>query len=227
MNKVYFMQLSDDIISEELSNNVIKFIPKEKLRVINSYRNKDRNIKVLSEVFLRCILCSTLKISNDSIKFYTQKYGKPIVKDLDIHFNVSHTKNAIAVAISEKNVGVDLERAKFVDIELKKTLFSIDEQNMFEQNRLDIKLFFEIWTQKEAYVKFLGTGFHTSFLSFSVIDNKINKKFQTVWHNDFVVSSFCSEKLEYVEVCEEDFIDKIKTQNWKSKFQCKSKLGNG
>lgn len=57
-----------------------------------------------------------LNIDPNDVIFLQQKYGKPYIKGhSNFHFNISHIKNAIAIAISDYLVGVDIERIGEID----------------------------------------------------------------------------------------------------------------
>lgn len=109
------------------------------------------------------------KILRDLLSRYTKeplvfgkgKHGKPFLKSL--HFNISHTKDLLVVAISKNlEVGIDVEKIReFKDRDkLVRRYFSENEQKIFNGLPEDAKTrgFFFAWTQKEAYLKFLGKG---------------------------------------------------------------------
>ena len=95
------------------------------------------------------------------------EHGKPYFKDLDIKFNYSHSKEHILIAISDKEIGVDIEEKNRVsgDEVSKKYLNSIQS----EDERL------KCWVTKEAYGKFLGTGITTEIGKLKIQDIKEEK----------------------------------------------------
>lgn len=82
--------------------------------------------------------------------------GKPLAKGK--HFNISHSKGIVCLAISNKDVGVDLEVIRPVDIDFKEFIASKDEKNLIH----DDETFFMIWTNKESLLKCLGLGMKSS-----------------------------------------------------------------
>lgn len=92
------------------------------------------------------------------------RHGKPFSPSRrDISFNISHSRGLCVGAILTENmgeVGVDVE---FIDRE--KRLERIAERFFTERERAEIGAandgalaFYLIWTMKEAYLKYLGTG---------------------------------------------------------------------
>lgn len=91
--------------------------------------------------------------------------GKPFLPDFPaVRFNFSHSGEYLALAISDSEVGLDIQETKnphtdalkiakryFTETEYK-SLLSCDTP---EQRR---SLFFLLWTIKEAYLKYLGCG---------------------------------------------------------------------
>ena len=88
--------------------------------------------------------------------------GKPYIKDIKYHFNISHSKNLISLIISDKECGIDIQIFdgtrnfdKIVD-----KYFSIDDKNVYYnlQGENRKKFFYTIWVQIETHVKKLGSN---------------------------------------------------------------------
>ena len=73
--------------------------------IIFTYRNYNGNSKPLAELCLRHMLNKESFIS-----YYGD--GKPYVVDEDLFISISHTYKDIVIAISEKEVGIDIEYKK-------------------------------------------------------------------------------------------------------------------
>lgn len=80
-------------------------------------------------------------------------------------FSVSHSGGVWGCALSAQRVGFDLERVRERDWQAVAARF-------FHPHERDFALaggetaFFTLWTAKESYVKYLGTGIDESFSSF-------------------------------------------------------------
>lgn len=99
--------------------------------------------------------------------------GKPfLLARPDIHFSISHTKNAILVAISDAPIGVDIEAFRSPSVALIARTMNATEQaaiataaasaatpsGLLESPGTREALFSAIWTRKEAVLKLRGTG---------------------------------------------------------------------
>ena len=87
-------------------------------------------------------------------EFSFTRYGKPFVnEDPDFHFSCSHSGDFVVCALGEKEIGVDIEQKKPIDLMYYRPFFP-------EVTQLDEDTFYLLWTAKEAYVKAGGWGLH-------------------------------------------------------------------
>ena len=73
-------------------------------------------------------------------------------------FSISHCKHGIAVAISEKPIGIDIEHIRAAKPELVERTMNEQEQNEIWTAASPDIAFTRLWTQKEAVLKMQGTG---------------------------------------------------------------------
>lgn len=132
---------------------------------------------VLCRAALRALLCERLGCGNDALSFSASRLGKPRAlvdgKAADIGFNLSHSGGHGLIALADTGrVGVDVEeRIVRHDIEgVLKAVFAPAEQHALESARGEarVRLFFRLWTLKEAVIKALGTGFTLETSDFQV-----------------------------------------------------------
>ena len=86
--------------------------------------------------------------------------GKPYFADLPIHFSLSHSGTKAILAVAECEVGADIQEMKEVNLRLAERVFTPRER---EYVGGDPVRFFEIWTKKEAYGKWKGSGVASVF----------------------------------------------------------------
>ena len=91
--------------------------------------------------------------------FGRNEHGKPFLKDHpEVHFNLSHCKNGIAVAVSDQPIGIDIESYREVSDRLIRYTMNEEEQRIIAESDDPIRAFTEYWTKKEAVFKLRGTG---------------------------------------------------------------------
>ena len=84
------------------------------------------------------------------------EHGKPtIVGHPDIHFNLSHCREAAICVVSDQPVGVDIETIRPYKESLARYVMSDDELQVINGSDLE---FTKLWTRKEAVVKRNGHG---------------------------------------------------------------------
>lgn len=115
---------------------------------------------------LRRILGRYLALPPQAVALGVGPEGKPFCatepSGWTIGFNLSHSENSAALAISNGfEVGIDIERVRPIEECVPLEVFSARELAQFAALP-DIKqreVFFENWARKEACLKALGTGF--------------------------------------------------------------------
>jgi len=90
------------------------------------------------------------------------EHGKPvIVGHPEVHFNLSHCREAVACAVSDRPVGVDIESVRnFSESLLNYTMNHEEADHIRHAERPDIE-FIRLWTMKEAVLKRTGEGLHS------------------------------------------------------------------
>jgi len=87
--------------------------------------------------------------------------GKPYFKEYPIYFNLSHSGEYVVCAVSDREIGVDIQEHKGGDTErIAKRYFSGGEIRALDtcEEGQRTKLFFDLWAAKEAYGKYTGGG---------------------------------------------------------------------
>ena len=86
--------------------------------------------------------------------------GKPYFTEGKLQFNVSHSGEYLAIAISENPVGVDIQEPKQVKDGMFKKVVQPKEQSLIGADSQ--KDFLRLWTLKESFVKAEGKGLRIS-----------------------------------------------------------------
>ena len=87
------------------------------------------------------------------------EHGKPfLVHHPEVHFNLSHCKNGIAVVVDSSPVGIDIESFRNGSIALVNKTMSPAEARWIRASSDASEVFTQFWTKKEAVLKLRGTG---------------------------------------------------------------------
>ena len=207
VQNLLYIKISDTI-NVSCFNRLLSCVSKKKQEQVQRFHHDiDKKLSLYSEIAVRAIICQTLNVSNHEIVFVQTQYGKPYLEGYpDCHFNLSHTRNAIAVIISDKPAGVDIEKIAAADLQIAKRFFTENEAAYIETTDIGKdKRFYEVWTKKEAYIKYKGKGLSMALNSFDVLCDTISKQIQTFQINDYIISA-CGEYSEFqiIEISEMD-----------------------
>ena len=87
------------------------------------------------------------------------EHGKPrIVGHPEVHFNLSHCREAVFCAVSHQPVGIDVESVREYKESLIDYTMNVDEQALIRRAERPEVAFTRLWTQKEALLKLTGEG---------------------------------------------------------------------
>ena len=111
-----------------------------------------------SYLILQDLLREHYGIEGDLVFSYNE-HGKPMLKEVsNIHFSISHCKEAIAVAVAERPVGIDVETLRMPSEALAEKVMDKGEKLRFDISDTPEDFFTALWTAKEAVMKCRGTG---------------------------------------------------------------------
>jgi 4'-phosphopantetheinyl transferase len=146
-----------------LVDDFLKIItPDETARANRFYQLKDRNRFIISRGAMRHIFGKYLNQIPSNVVFGTGENNKPYIENsnpLNLQYNLSHSGDAILLAVSGSAIGADIEfiNHKFGFSEVLNDNFSVDEINYIKENESAAR-FFKLWTRKEALIKATAQG---------------------------------------------------------------------
>ncbi len=196
----YIVKNIKEFNKEDLNDFYLR-IPKQKRMQIDKYKNYETKTRTLvAEILLNNLLASQ-NISYQNTKYFNNKYGKPYLKNSELFFNVSHSFDYVITTISNKEIGIDIEKVRKTSLKVinqfatskeKKYILSSDE-NIEER-------IFKIYTLKEAYFKMLGTNLnHILEIEFIIKNDKVycsDKNVKVGFINDVkgYIIAYCEKK---------------------------------
>lgn len=191
--KVFLADISD------ISLEYMQLLDNERRARIERYR--------LADDKKRCILAGLMTrhfLGNAEI--LKSEYGKPSLSD-GRFFNISHSGKYVLFALSDCEIGCDIEQFHYVNaLRTGRTVFTDDEMNLLLAGADRLGMFFNLWTKKESLLKCMGEGFHRSAKSvdvrFDVFEEKGKSYFmKTMNFSDYTVS-VCSIKNDFPNTIE-------------------------
>ena len=139
---------------------------KAKLDEISSAEEKLRFIKT------RGLVNILFSLDNSGAEpiWKLNSYGKPYIEGWDKDFSISHTRDISVVAVASEAIGIDIEYiGRDIDLEkFKRTKFLNFDEGAYDNKEEFLMRF----TALEAYLKYLGKGFHKDARTISV--KKVN-----------------------------------------------------
>jgi 4'-phosphopantetheinyl transferase len=138
--------------------------------------DEDRNTYLICHGLLRMILSWKLNKNPLEVTFTIDENSKPGLDGNPLYFNITHVRDAFAIAISKHYyVGIDMENwDQDIDfLPIIKEYFSIRECKFILETKTDSQdRFFLLWTRKEALLKAIGTGIVTDLAQIEVVNRK-------------------------------------------------------
>jgi 4'-phosphopantetheinyl transferase len=133
---------------------------------------KDKHLFTLRRGILRSVLAH-YQNSSTNFTFSYEGKNKPCLANSTLSFNLSHSKNQLLIAITNKfKIGIDIEfMDTSIDVEqITRSFFTSEEteQILLHKNEQQFEAFYNCWTRKEAYIKALAQGLYKPLKSFQV-----------------------------------------------------------
>ena len=184
-------------------------------------RYKKHEDRVLSAISYALLLYALHLNGNDEAHTVIyNEHGKPFFENSNIHFNISHTEGAVACAVQNTSVGVDIQK-KVEKFEAVMNRVCTDKEKNSVITSADPKFeFTTLWTLKESILKCIGTGIAGSMTKYDFSENKTENgkyKFVSLYDDDLVLSACSTEPfvkvkkitvLELFEYCKSNMMKK-------------------
>ncbi|MGO9772761.1 MAG: 4'-phosphopantetheinyl transferase family protein [Roseiarcus sp.] len=152
----------------------------EQAEALRFHVDADRCSFIAARMGLRAMLGMTLGLRPLEVHISRGRRGKPhLCADWHthalssrLHFNISHTRGLVAVALAGRPVGIDIETpAKLADRDhVARSVFApelIAALNALPTEDARDALFYRFWTLGEAFVKATGLGMSQGFHTFA------------------------------------------------------------
>ncbi len=197
--------------------------PDETHRARRFYFKHHQQNFAMARAIMRLILSRYVSLSVHAFDFTLNHYGKPeLSHPTNIQFNLSHSKNWALLAVGQNTpVGVDLEFFSGREyMGLAEQMFSKTEINHLKNTPASQQalVFFNIWAQKEAFIKACGMGlsYDTSTFSVPVLSTTPIQVFDEKHQKTWVLQSFMPRICCAAALCYEPSVQHIHQINLSS-----------
>jgi 4'-phosphopantetheinyl transferase len=145
----------------------------------------DRWSLAAAHVGVRFLLATALGCSPGEVAFIRGAYGKPSLDPARhgddthrIHFNISHTRDLVGIALAGCAVGLDVEAVRAIEDmhAVAETVFAAESLTALAEAAGDAArtaLFYRFWTLGEAFIKATGEGLTQELKSFAFNTNGV------------------------------------------------------
>ena len=216
--RIYFLSVKE--MSDTEFIKIYSLLSDNRRRRVDSLKSKsDKKLSAGVEILLNYALMTNSFCEKGMMdKIIRRKNGKPCFSFSGApHFSLSHSGDYAMCALSETEIGCDIEEIKAsdkYDNAVAKRFFTNQEAehiSLLKSHHAQFCEFYRIWTKKESFLKLTGEGFARSLSSFSVplqqISTIIDRKtyyFEDIPSPDGYISSAASESpfKPTVSICE-------------------------
>lgn len=145
-------------VSHSAVQALYSLMPEDRQIRCDRYRlETDRRLSVLSYSLLLHTVHTEYGATETRLEYGPD--GKPYLADMSgVHFNLSHCNQGIALILSSEPVGVDIEAFESYDEKLIDMTMSGEESALIRSSEDSDIAFIQLWTRKEALVKYTGKG---------------------------------------------------------------------
>ena len=179
--RVIVKRIEWDALEEGFEDLLSTLYPARKEAVEKFNNQKAKLTSMATGLLLQGIVEKELNINPEELVVLKGEQGKPYIAGCpEFYFNISHSGDVVAIAYGNIPVGIDVEiiRCRESDLKVAKRCFTEEEYTFITDGAYALDMagkshsveerFFMVWTMKEAYLKYKGTGISVPMNSFCV-----------------------------------------------------------
>ena len=166
-----YLANTDQLADPDLFARLYQTVPAHRREKIDAMKFPKKKQQCLGAWLLLMHALEQQGIHRKNIRLSYGPVGKPFLVDYpNLFFNLSHAGNRVLCAISDHEVGCDVEQIRPADLKVAERFFSAEEcrriVNAPEEERNAI--FFRFWTLKESFIKNIGRGLSLPLREFCI-----------------------------------------------------------
>lgn len=172
MIEVLFIQIPAGANRDKMFAGLRSVVSKECYAEVLGNGNKEVALRrLLGEALVRFALKKYWNLTSEDYRIDRGEKGKPFIVGVEnVFFNISHSGDYVVCAVSDREIGIDIEKRAKARMEVAGRFFhgeEVAQLKMLEEDKQD-QLFFNYWSVKESFLKYIGTGLTRPLNSFIV-----------------------------------------------------------
>ena len=172
MIEVLFIQIPAGANRDKMFAGLRSVVSKECYAEVLGYGNKEVALRrLLGEALVRFALKKYWNLTSEDYRIDRGEKGKPFIVGVEnVFFIISHSGDYVVCAVSDREIGIDIEKRAKARMEVAGRFFhgeEVAQLKMLEEDKQD-QLFFNYWSVKESFLKYIGTGLTRPLNSFIV-----------------------------------------------------------
>ena len=198
--EVYYFDI-EPLRNKVIFNSQIENITEGRLERIEKSQSTADKLRLMGSGLMINFIKTKYFVDSDVA---TDKHGKPYFVNSDLKFNLSHSGRYVVAAVSDYEIGIDIQKKKADKHRIAEKNFLQGECAYINAGANDEERhqrFCEVWTLKEAYLKNIGMGLRKPLNSFEivfrpegpVIRNQTEFKCTQFKMNDKYIVSICKD----------------------------------
>lgn len=161
---------------------------KERDAILKISDENRRLLKLHTHARLHREAALRLHVRPEELEYQTGEHGKPFFAGGGLHFSMSYTKDASVLALSDRPLGIDIEKIRPHRMRFRKNIGTAHELSRLQAAPDDLCLFYTFWTRKEAWLKYTGSGLTVPLSSFDVWEGPEAERLRTFHEEGYCIS---------------------------------------
>jgi 4'-phosphopantetheinyl transferase len=195
---------------------LVELLPPVRRQKAESYKKEEDKCMSLAAYFLLLYGLERKRHKYTDLSPSYNSWGKPyFTRSCGVHFNLSHSGCAVACALSEDAVGVDIQGILRIKDSVLKKVCSDEERWRIKVSINPEIDFTRLWTMKESYLKAVGKGITEPLAGVNFMDDSKTDAYRdgyflsTCITEDYAVTVCCREKADipFVKVTFDEVLD--------------------
>lgn len=214
-SKIYAADVTA-LSDESLYQSMLARVRPERLEKINKAAAPTVKRQLLGAGILLLYVLSLEGLDGNRVSIEKGPHGKPFISESGIHYNLSHSGRYVLCALSDSDVGCDVEmtESRHSRDSVAKRFFHDDEYALLTNCSTPADrelLFYRLWTLKESFMKVTGLGMALPLNEFCIefsepVTVRHNVDDRTYFFREYTLSGACASCSIAGEVPPEELI---------------------